>query len=222
MLLLRLFSAEDRGVYVVCSLIGYLLFLALRPALWAPIAALMLTYHLFLAHRVLVSEKKGARSYSLPATIAAHLGFLVVLVGARLAFAAAIVLMLRSEPKQTLAGAAGIAAYIIVIGSVVITYGLVVLECKFLFAGRQQKTSEDPALIEQVLIEMHAKAPQDASTLVAATGSDFDEWTRYCAKRKSAYYDPRKSPAEDFEQWLRARGKTQYSLTQNQSGTVAN
>jgi len=35
------------------------------------------------------------------------------------------------------------------------------------------------------------------------------------------YGDPRQSPKDEFEQWLRARGKTQYPFSQGESAALA-
>ena len=222
MFLLRFFSAEDRGAYVICSLFGYLLFLASRPAIWAPYAALLLTYHLFLAYRVYVLKSGAARTHGLPATVAAHLGFVVLVVALRLGLVTYIRSDLQSLPKESLAAAASLGAWVLRVVMILATYGLATLERRLFFSGEQEKKTDNPADIESILVEMRSKYPQDASTLIAATGSDHAEWTQYCARRKSTFYDPRKSPKEDFEQWLRARGKTQYPVTQNQPSTASN
>ena len=96
-MLSRVFSSKDRGIYLVCSLAGYLVSLATKPAIWGPYAAMLVTYHLFLVSLLYLSEKKSSRSYSLPVTIAAHLGSLVLLVAVRLAVVTAILSALRSE-----------------------------------------------------------------------------------------------------------------------------
>src|SRR5882762_4492563 len=100
MFLSRFFSAEDRGAYVVSGLAGYALFLALRPAFWAPYAAMLMTYHLFLAYRIYISDTRVARSYSLRVTIAAHAGFVLLLVGIRLAWVASIRSFLSTQPPE--------------------------------------------------------------------------------------------------------------------------
>ena len=221
-MLSRVFSSKDRGIYLVCSLAGYLVSLATKPAIWGPYAAMLVTYHLFLVSLLYLSEKKSSRSYSLPVTIAAHLGSLVLLVAVRLAVVTAILSALNSEPPETYAQGSYLGSRAVRVLMFLAIYGLVSLERKWLFAGVQEKKSADLTDWEPTMVEIYSKLPSDGASLVAATGADHIEWTEYCARRKSKFYDPRKSPAEDFEQWLRARGKTQYSLTQNQSTPVAN
>jgi hypothetical protein len=221
-MLSRVLSSKDRGIYLVCSLVGYLVSLATKPAIWGPYAAMLVTYHFFLVSLLYLSEKKSSRSYSLPVTIAAHLGSIVLLVAVRLAVVTAVLSALQSEPPETYAQGSYLGSRAVRVLMFLAIYGLVSLERKWLFAGVREKKLADLTDWEPTMVEIYSKLPSDGAPLVAATGTDHLEWTEYCARRKSKFYDPRKSPAEDFEQWLRARGKTQYSLTKNQSTPVAN
>jgi hypothetical protein len=213
MLLSRFFSAEDRGVYVICGLAGYALFLALRPAFWAPYVAMLTTYHLFLAYRIYISDTRAARSYSLRVTIAAHVGFVLLLVGIRLAWVASIRSFLSTQPPEDVAMESVFASRIIRLAMIFVIYGLVVLERSKFFGGAQKKTAADASDSEAMQVERAARRSWKGARLAPATDTDHELWVQYCARRKSIYYDPRKSPREDFERWLRARGKTQNPAT---------
>src|SRR5271165_7334901 len=77
------FNSKDRGIYLVCCLVGFVVSLAARPEFWAPYAGVLLTYNLFLAWLVISGDEKTARSHGIPYTIAVHVAFLVLLICAR-------------------------------------------------------------------------------------------------------------------------------------------
>ena len=218
MLLLRLFAAKDRGVYVVCSLIGFLIFLGLRPAFWAGYAAALVTYHLFLAYRIVAveSNQDQSRSHGLTATIAAHIGLVLALVAVRFAAVELILNFVGSQPEMLHSSAIRMGARAVGLVTVVLVYGLVSLECKLLFSGKQHAGTDQAREMESVFVEMSAKLRRKDEPLVAATGADHGEWVQYCARRNAKYYNPGLSPKDDFEQWLRARGKTQSIVSQSE------
>jgi len=223
MLLLRLLASKDRGVYAFCSLIGYLMFLAFRPASWAGVAAVLLTYHLFLSYLVVSgeSERDQTRSYGWPATIAAHLGFIVVCTAARIAVVALILDSIASLPKIMMVISGAMTEEAIGLVTVVLVYALVSFECNLLFSGKRSALPENLKELEPVLIEMSAKLRIKDTPLIAATGDDHYKWVQYCQRRRGKYYNPGLSPKDDFEQWLRARGKTQFPTAQTEAGVAA-
>ena len=209
--LFRVVSSKDRGVYLKCSLVGYVLLMALKPAIWAPYAGMLVTYHLFLFSMMYLSEKKSSRSYSLLLTIGGHLGFLAVLVAVRLGLTYAVLSFVESLPKALVGVGVRYGARTVKLLIFLATYGAVELERRWLFSGEKKSQPKDMTDWEPTMVEMYTKLQPDGGPLVAATGADHLEWTQYCARRNSKFYDPRKSPSDDFEQWLRARGKTQYA-----------
>lgn len=223
MLLLRLLAAKDRGVYVFCSLIGYLAFLALRPAAWAGEAACLVTYHAFLGHLLLSAEsdEDRSRSIGLPATIAAHFGFIVVCTAARMAAVAMILDSIHSQPKLLSEVSAAMEAKAIGLVTVVLVYGLVILECKLLFSGKKSALVHDVGELEPALVEISARLRRNDTVLLSATGEDHHEWVQFCKRRSAKYYNPGLSPKDDFEQWLRARGKTHFPVSQGETGLSA-
>lgn len=211
--LLRFVSSKDRGVYLVCALVGYVVLLALRPAIWAPYAGMLVTYHLFLFSMMYLAETKSSRSYGLPLMVAGHLGFLAVLVAVRLGLAYAVLSFVESLPKELTGEGVRYGARAVKLLIFLATYGAVELERRWLFSGKKTDQPKDMTDWEPTMVEMYAKLPTDGGPLVAATGADHMEWIQYCSRRKAKFYDPSKSPADDFEKWLRARGKTQYPAT---------
>jgi len=223
MFLLRLFAARDRGVYVFCSLIGYLLFLALRPIPWAGMAAVLTTYHLFLGYLIVSAEsdKDRSQSYGLPVTIAVHFGFVVVCIAARLAVVALILDSIHSQPKLLLGISTAMGTKAIGLATVVLVYALVSLEQKLLFSGNKSALQYPSNELEPALIELSARLRRKDTPLIAANGADHYEWVQYCKRRSAKFYNPGLSPKDDFELWLRARGKTQYPITRSDAGLAA-
>jgi hypothetical protein len=213
MLPFRFLSSGDRLIYVVCSLIGFVVMLALRPAVWGPYAATLVTYHLFLASMMYLSEKKLSRSNSLGVTIAGHLGLIALLVAVRLAIHYGVLSFLESLPRDAWRDGAYLTSRVTKLAMFFATYGIAELEKRWLFDGERKSQPEDMSTLEPMMVELYAKHAKHEGPLVVATGVDHDEWVRYCARRSSKYYDPSNRPQDDFEQWLRARGKTQYSVT---------
>jgi hypothetical protein len=93
-----------------------------------------------------------------------------------------------------------------------IVYGIVSLECHLFFRGRSAKNMQD---LEPAMIELSAKLRKNDTELMPATPDDHNAWVHYCSRRKSTFYNPALTPRDDFEQWLRARGKTQYQSADN-------
>jgi len=221
MLLLRLFASKDRGVFAFCSLLGYLIFVGMRPAAWAASVAILVTYHLFLVYCIVSAEEGRQRSYNVLATIAGHLGLVLVCVAVRYAIFDLIRDSVSSQPDLLQSTAARMGARFLALFTAVLVYGMVSLELKLLFDGKRGLAHDAPKDIEPVFVEMSAKLRSRDEPLLAATGADHNEWVQYCKRRNAKYYNPTLSPKDDFEQWLRARGKTQFPIAQSEAGLAA-
>lgn len=221
MLLLRLAAAKERGVFAVCSLLGYLLFMGLKPASWAESVAILVTYHLFLVYCIASAEEGRPRTYNLAITAAGHLGLALACVGIQYEIADFIRDTVSSQPEILRYSAARMGGRILAALTAALVYGLVSLELNLLFGGKRGLAHEPPKDMEPVFVEMAANMRSGTEPLLAATGDDHNEWVQYCARRKAKYYNPGLSAKDDFEQWLRARGKTQFPVRQSEAGLAA-
>jgi hypothetical protein len=221
MLLLRLFASKDRGVYAFCSLLGYLIFLGMRPAAWAASVAILVTYHLFLVYCIISAEEGRPRTYNLLVTISGHLGLVLVCVGVRYEIFDFIRDSVSSQPDLLRSTAARAGGRLLALLTVVLVYGMVSLELKLLFDGKRGLMHDAPKDMEPIFVEMSAKLRNQNEPLIAATGADHHEWVQYCQRRNAKYYNPSLSPKDDFEQWLRARGKTQFLIAQSEAALAA-
>ena len=70
----------NRVVFIVCSLIGYLLAHYLPAGAWSAYAPILISYHLYLAFLVFTGDHEAGFSMPLPSLLLTHLAFLVVLV----------------------------------------------------------------------------------------------------------------------------------------------
>jgi hypothetical protein len=207
MFLFSFLASKDRVAYLICSVFGLCVYLALRPAPWANYAGLLVTYHLYLAWLVMSAENTNDRSFSIPATIAYHIACVAVLIGSRMGIALLVHSMLASMSDLADAMIALVALRIILVIQILITYGLAMHEREWLFSGGRKKNVAAQKQEAQAVAPPMAVKPD--VPLVQATGRDHDEWVRSRGS-KTVFYKPGTTPADDFEQWLRARGKTQY------------
>ena len=219
-----LFKSKDRGIYLFCCLVGYAVSLALRPEVWGPYVGLLLTYHLFLAWLIGSANEKSQRTYGIPATIAAHLGFLAVLIAARLGIMIAFAGMVHSPTDPASPQAIYLGLRVIRILLMLVGYGVGYGEYHLLLRREKDQSAEQVAQAapRPVLVASAPVTPfRPGSPLVAATGADHYEWLQQRGQQKVLYLDPRQSPKDEFEQWLRARGKTQYPFSQGGSAAIA-
>jgi hypothetical protein len=207
------FSLKNGGVYSACALIGYLVYLAVRPSAWGPYVSILVTYHLYLIFLLLTSERKHSRSFALPITVAVHTGFPAVLVMARMLliseFSNAILTEPADHPTQLTAMAALLIRLIPLLGG----YGLSYLELYLLFG---EKTALSP---ERATPAFAAPDPKlrEGTRLLPATKADHNEWLEYYSKL-NAFQALGKPPELEYEKWLRARGKTQYRVVAAEEG----
>jgi ABC-type transport system involved in multi-copper enzyme maturation permease subunit len=213
MLFLRLFGTKDTGVFFLCSLLGLCVSVALRPFEWAPYVGSLVCFHFFVGYLILTSQGKAKRTYNLGVTIAGHLICVALLVGIRLG----LVTTLRDQILSAPRGAASLATLILgvkffAILMVVIIYAIAKGEISWLFSGGTVAEEKKPVHFAAPL------APITVSTgpLVPATGSDHQEWVKQRSNQGAVFYKPGTSPKDDFENWLRERGKTQYTTITGQ------
>jgi hypothetical protein len=213
--LFRILASVDRGVYAFLSLLGYLAYLAFRPAFWAPYAAMLVTYHVFLLYSLSFSDREHPRSYSWPATITGHTGLLVLLVAVRMALVSSVSSFLLSQPNESVAQEARVGARFTALVIFLTVYCLARLERNLLFSGKKIRRPDQLSALEQWVVDLPPIQP--GAPLMTASGADHQEWVRFRAQGKTLFYDPGRSPRDDFEQWLRARGKTQYPISNSGS-----
>lgn len=218
--MISFFKAPERGVYLICVLLGLIVYLMLRPASWASFAGLMVTYHLFLLYILIGSDKESSPSYNIPITIAGHLLCVALLVAGKVILPYAYREVVHSLPPVEALMFSLWAWKVIAVLQYLITYGLATYERDSLFAGEKRKYAKKTAPIS--VYSVTPPTPSNGVQLVTATGEDHRDWLLDRERRKAVFYAPGTSAQHDFEQWLRARGKTQYPVTQNQPSTASN
>jgi hypothetical protein len=224
MMFLRLIGTKDRSVFFLCSVLGLIVSLSFRPALWAPYAGALLAFHLFLAYQLLLDDKKTQPSYNYFLIAIGHLCFVALVVVTRLGMTSALLNWLSSQPREAAYVSYRLGMRVIRIAEILVSYGLCLYERDWLFGGqaKHEKSLAEKEAETYAMAPVIAMAPVDPGVpLVAATGEDHYEWIQSRTKNSSSRFPNVTSPKDDFEQWLRARGKTQYPLTQGKTETVA-
>jgi len=216
------FKLPERCVYLVCVALGLIAYMMFRPAVWALDAGLMVTYHLFLLYMLSGSDQGFRRSFGIPATIASHLLCVVVLLAVSKALlASASLLFLRTLPVLTSVLFTMWAWKAIAVLQYLTAYGLATHERDFLFAGEVHKRANENASARKFADS--APAASNGAPLIPATGEDHRDWLLDREHRKAAFrafYTPGTSVQNDFEQWLRARGKTHYARVSTEASSA--
>jgi hypothetical protein len=207
------FKSPERCVYLVCVVLGLIAYIMFRPAVWAPYVGLMVTYHLFLFYILFGSVHEFRRSFGIPATIASHLLCVVVLLAlSKILMAYTSLQFLRTLPLLTSVLFMMWAWKAIAVLQYLIAYALATHERDFLFAGEVHKRALENA--PPKAFAASAATTSGGAPLTPATGEDHRDWLLDRERRKAAFhafYKPGTSVQNDFEQWLRARGKTHYT-----------
>jgi hypothetical protein len=172
----------------------------------------MVSYHLFLIWLVMTSEEESGLSFNIPTTVLAHIICIFIVVAVRVIFAVALRWFIHADPALALILFAFYGTKLITIVQFLITCTITLFERDWLFsAGKRRpqvvkvETKVPPAPVATLKAIIEPPAP-----LVGATGEDHAAWVKERSSAKNAYYKPGSSPGDDFEKWLRARGKTQY------------
>jgi hypothetical protein len=183
--LVRLLTSKNGIPFLASVAIGYLVATSLPLGWWTPYASILVAYHLFLGWLLLSADHETGVSLPIWATILTHLCCLLVLITfSKVSYAFPILRIIR-------------------LGAVY----LATFEVGWLFSAAE-KQLPDAGFVAAVAIKTRSGA---GVPLVAATGADHHEWIKHRSQKNMAYYKPGTSPGEDFELWLRARGKTQYA-----------
>jgi hypothetical protein len=190
----------DIGVYIVSSIIGFIVFMWLRHNL--PLAILVssfLSFHLFLGWLVFTADHETGFSLPIVSTIFTHFACLVIVYlctavirvfsVAGLYFPIYLFPLLR--PLR----------YIIAL----CIPAIAMFERFWLFSGGKKKKTV-PLTAAQV-----AAAAENAAAAEAATASDYEEWMRYVALQKRPFPKPGSSLKVEYERWLVARAKSRAS-----------
>jgi hypothetical protein len=191
MSLIRLVLMSRHGFpFLICLGIGYFLGMALPYGWWSPYASILIAYHVFLGWLFISADHDTGASMSPLSTFITHICCLAVLIGfSKVTY---LLPMLR----------------IVRLGSIF----LASFEMHWLFSVAKIRVHSD--VLETVdSTEVIAKFRAPKEKLVQATGYDYEEWVRERSTEKPTYYKPGMLPAEDFERWLRARGKTQFTAS---------
>ena len=68
-------------VFVICSIVGFVLGRYLPAGAWAAYGSILISYHLFLAWLMLTADRKVGFSLPILSTILTHMACLIVVVG---------------------------------------------------------------------------------------------------------------------------------------------
>jgi hypothetical protein len=185
----------DVAAYIVSDIIGTIVFLMLRQSTdLALIAAIFVSFHLFLAWLVITSVRKGL-SLSIISTILTHLACLTVVY---VCSSALSVLSLAGHSIP-------IYAFLILRP---IRYildlcvpGLAVFERAWLFSGSNIK-KEAPVTAKSAALAAEKKAAADV-----ATREDYEAWLGYVTKRNPALVKHGMTLKDEYEEWMLARVK---------------
>jgi hypothetical protein len=173
----------DLFAFVVSNLIGFLAGLYFMPNFAVSFfAAILISFHLFLAWLVITAKHESGISLPIITTILTHLACLVVVV------------------------AIGIGRHIPFFG--IIRYCVPVIaifERNWLFKGTKKGNAKG-AQVPKGEAERKAAAVANA-VAAAATVDDYQEWLKYLAQPNRPPRKPGTSVQDEYKQWLVARAK---------------
>jgi hypothetical protein len=188
-------------VFLVCSLIGFLLAHYLPEGAWSAYAPILISYHLYLAFLVFTAENRAGFSMPVFSTILTHSAFLALLVGLAVG-----------------------RHYVPFFGLIrIFIPALAPFESTWLFSGGMPKKQVPQ---ETIAAPTAASANQDQSTTVVSappeaeyTADEHTAWIRYLTHPRRAFRKPGLSVADEFKLWQAARAQYRAILAQNQSST---
>jgi len=177
-------------VFVVCSVIGYLLGRFLPQGPWAAYVSILISYHLYLAWLVYAAEEKAGVALPVGHTIITHLAFLLVVVG----FAYA-------------------RHHIPFFGLIrLFVPALAPFERMWLFGESAKKKEEVPD--SAAAAESEALSAQDA--IMSATAEDNEAWIQYLSTRDSRLRRPGITVKEEYGRWMIARVNRRSSASKDE------
>jgi len=209
-------SKEGLG-FVVSSFIGFVIGASLPIGWWTPYATIFFSYHIFLIWLVLIADHETGFSLPMVHTLVTHGCCLLLLFMIAFALSGAAFNAPAPPPPHpsggdyasqlsTLMGdrlkgmfmVGGLIAFgpLVRMAIRLAVTALAVFEVKWLFSAGKVKVVADVV-------------PVVTPDLQPATGFDQALWIEERSKKKRVY-ETAIPPKEDFERWLRARGKSQY------------
>lgn len=211
MMMSRAFATRERTAFFLCNLAGLVVFVMLRQFWWASWAAAMIAYNCFFTWLILFDEKKRRPSHNVFGTIVGHLFCVGMLIVFKVVIAIAVVSFARSQPLT-----AGILAWyfrmrMMRVLFLMAMYGMAFWERSWLFGDESTGSEGEPKGASPPMLSLEALLGPKAAELQPATGADHEAWVQYRAQNRISY-DPRYSVKDDFERWLRKRGKSMYSV----------
>jgi hypothetical protein len=210
---LSIFRSKDRFVYFVCGMAGLGLYFFTKGWVWAPYVATLLTYHLFLVWLLLTTEKKVGLPHNIVATVSGHLLVIVLVIASNFGIAFAYRTFLSSLTLENAFVTFLFSGKLIRVAQAMLMYGLSFGELDLLFINEfnGENAYFGPGTASYAMPKL-ARGKSD-TPLIPATGEDHFEWVQNRSRNGAFGYDPNKPLADDFEEWLRARGKTQYAAS---------
>lgn len=207
LLLFRLLRSKSPMAFLACILVGRILSYYLGFAFWVPFAEILVAYHLFLAGLLFGSDKESIKqTQSDVATVVIHVACVTSLVLAKLVMVILYAAFLQHVSPENVYTVSYLGSKFIVLVQYGLLYFVGSAEFNWLF---QEKPTSSPIAAEADSESTQEAAASVNAPLVAATGADYYEWMEQVSKQ-SAYRVPVKSQQDAYEQWLRARGKTQF------------
>lgn len=187
----------DIGAYIVCDILGIVIFFLCMPHVTLAItASILVSFHLFLAWLVINGDYKTRLSMPIGMTIFTHLCCLVVVY-------------LCSVLVLALSGAGRYVPIYIYLFLRPIRYilglcipGLAIFERFWLFSAEGKK-KEAPLTAEAV-----AAAAETAAATDAVTVDDYQEWLGFVARQPKPFPKPGSTLKVEYERWLVARTRS--------------
>jgi hypothetical protein len=214
--------------YGVAFVAGVFVYEVFRGTPWGGDLAVAVAFHILLVGYVIADPVTRARAMerlqeleqlqgaAIAKMILIHMGFLLLVIGIErfVRFPPA------GLPEGLLEGQGDRRPLLWVIASAGVIAACY-FERKLLFSGGPQaKASAEPAIEFAAsavasaagpvsLAPQRPGKPKPGAPLLPATAADHAAWVQERAAKKLVFYKPGMSPSEDFELWLRARGKSQ-------------
>lgn len=181
-----LLAAKHTVVFVICSLLGYIVSSFIPEGAWSTSAYLLVTYHLFLEWLAITANYEKDLSLPIGSIILIHLSCLTLVL--------CIGIGVRSIPLI------GLSCYIVP--------ALGVFEIKWLFL-KGKKKKEIRLVSEKAAAAAASRAAAVAAAVsAAATVDDYQDWLRYLAQPDRPPRKPGTSVEDEYKQWLLERAKS--------------
>jgi hypothetical protein len=178
-------------VLLVCNLIGYWVGHFLPPGIWAIGVAVLVSYHLFLAWRVITAEHEVGFSLPIFSTIVTHLACVSLVV--------------------TLAFGRGVIPFFWLVRYLI--PALAPFERDWLFkAQKKRKIEETPFATPSATSTTSTSVPAVPTASSLATADDYEAWSYHLAHRNPLSRKPGTSIKDEYEQFMAARVKARPAI----------